>query len=452
MTIWKLWQETVNRDPAKKLILDAGSQRWCTAEELDNKAWQLAERLSAFDLAGKTCVFCISNGSKWLAHFLALQKLGAIPVPLDPSTDVAIRHLQAHELGTAFLIGERDVLELDSDRQAPSAACLGKVTSGSTGLPAVLLFKTSEMVADGRNIISTMQIEPEDMNYGMIPFGHSYGLGNLVMPLILQGTAIACCTDILPRFAADEIARVGATVFPSVPSFFRALVQSDLGGRTIPTLRRVISAGSLLTPETARAFEAMFNRRIHNFYGSTETGGIAYDRSGEAGLEGKALGSPMDNVKVWLDPDGAITVCSDAVHTLGNPTLKAEKGVWQTGDIGRISPEGMLQIDGRRRPLAKIGGRRVDPLEVEQAIRSIAGVRDAVVVVTEGPMDDRLKAAVESSRSTGEIRMELGLRLPAWKLPRRLIVMEQLPRNERGKITRGIIDDLLRDARKPECR
>src|SRR5690606_31117850 len=115
-------------------------------------------------------------------------------------------------------------------------------------------------------------------NLGLIPFGHSYGIGNLIMPLLLQGTCIAFASGFVPSQMAGWIRKHRITVYPSVPALLRILADTP-SLKTLKPLRLVISAGAVLDPEIARRFHRKFDLKIHNFYGSSETGGIAYDRS-----------------------------------------------------------------------------------------------------------------------------------------------------------------------------
>ena len=179
------------------------------------------------------------------------------------------------------------------------------------------------LLADGRQVVQTMKIKPSDRNLAVIPLGHSYGLGNLVMPLILQGTGVVCVPSFVPRQIFDLIERHHATVLPAVPAIFRAL--TGLNDVVKPsTLRLAISAGAPLSAEIARDFHGRFGMMIHNFYGSSETGGICYDRIGRATLEGRSVGKPMAGVKVTIQKDRHIAVSSPAVvlfsRTLANGT------------------------------------------------------------------------------------------------------------------------------------
>src|SRR5205807_326708 len=109
--------------------------------------------------------------------------------------------------------------------------------------------------ADCRNICATMGISPRDVNYGVIPFSHSYGFSNLVTPLLFQGTRLVCATDPMPRAIYDGLQHSGATVFPGTPALFQA-VGSLADAAELRSVRLCISAGAPLAPEISRQFHA----------------------------------------------------------------------------------------------------------------------------------------------------------------------------------------------------
>jgi acyl-coenzyme A synthetase/AMP-(fatty) acid ligase len=181
----------------------------------------------------------------------------------------------------------------------------------------------------------------------------------------------------------------------------------------------------MLSPETAQAFHARFGLKIHNFYGSSETGGISYDRMGAASLAGRSVGKPLRGVTVTVRA-GRITVASKAVAT---PT-----GKWRLPDRGAWSGSGELVLLGRTGQGANIGGKKVHPLEIESALRALAGVSDAHVWIEHRQGRDTLAAAVETKLTRATIEHALGAKLPAWKMPKRLKLAAEFPRTPRGKL------------------
>jgi acyl-coenzyme A synthetase/AMP-(fatty) acid ligase len=245
------------------------------------------------------------------------------------------------------------------------------------------------------------------------------------MPLILQGTAVVCASEYVPRQLVEWIARHRVTVFPAVPALFRVLASLPAGEGTLVPLRTSISAGAALAPEVARAFHARFGCCIHNFYGSSETGGICYDRTGAASLTGRSVGKPMDGVTVVVK-SRRVTVASAAVAT--------RTGRWRLGDYGEWNARGELVLLGRASQGANIGGKKVHPLEVERALRALPGVTDASVWLVQSNGRDLLAAAVETAHARAHIERSLTAILPAWKLPKHYAVLREFPRTSRGKV------------------
>ena len=270
-----------------------------------------------------------------------------------------------------------------------------------------------------------MGIRAGDLNLAVIPLGHSYGLGNLVLPLILQGTAMVCAGEYVPRQLIEWIERYRVTVFPAVPALLRVLAALPPGRGNCPSLRTVISAGAVLTPAVAQAFFARYGIKIHNFYGSSETGGICYDRTGSASLAGRSVGKPLAGVSVAVKA-GRVTVESPAVAARG--------GRWRLGDLGEWNGRGELVLLGRAGQGANIGGKKVHPLEVERVLRALPGVTDVAVWLWRSQGRDLLAAGVETAHSRAELERALAARLPSWKLPKAWFIARELPRNARGKL------------------
>jgi acyl-coenzyme A synthetase/AMP-(fatty) acid ligase len=280
-----------------------------------------------------------------------------------------------------------------------------------------------------------MGIRSDDLNLGIIPFGHSYGLGNLIVPLLVQGTAIVTAASPLPNALATDCARWKPTVFPAVPTLLRALTLSEVEPAKIASLRLITSAGAPLTPEIATAFAQHFGRRIQSFYGSSETGGISFDRTGESSLSGRSVGTPMDGVLLQFRRGGRFQVESAAVMGAGHHSPP---------DRAELNAQGELVLLGRTGRTAKIGGRRIDLGEVEKLLRSVPGVREAYAMIHPSRAD-ALAAAAAGDMESNALRRELRSRTALWKIPERLLVLPELPRNSRGKVDRRKLEILLAD-------
>lgn len=432
--IFRRWCDTVDRHPEKVALRQDGTG-WTFGS--------LAERVDAFVAAmdprhwqlwhNRIVVFQFPNAVDWLVAFLVCQKLGAIAAPIDPDVpcegvEALCIRLRAHCLWTSA--GHCPL----ADGRRYAAGCLIKLTSGTTGQPRALFFADDEMIADGEHIISGMKLSQEDRHLAVIPFGHSYGLGNLVMPLILQGAGLCLSENGLPHVVAGAIAAERATVFPAVPVLLRGLLRSSVAPESLSSLRMVISAGSPLIPEDASAFAERFGIKIHNFYGSSETGGIAFDSTGDCTLSGEAVGALLPGVRAEQKASGRLEVSSKAVFKRYNRKAAGGMGSHLLPDLGTVNPRGLVQLLGRRSRMIKLGGKRLDPSEVERQLLAIEGVDDAFVCGMADPNGRmRLAAAVQSPLDGRHLRRLLKQSLPSWKVPGRIVPLEKFPLNARGK-------------------
>ena len=442
--LWRTWQRTAARFPDQPVVIEADSGRVWTCAELTQAAERLAlaefgvaasasERISRSSARsrsrlqhaakrGMVTAFCLPNGGEWVVRFLACQRAGVRAAPLDPSLDGEALAGAARQLTAAS-----PAFRVQRSQKMPSdAVCCLKITSGTSGQMTTVPCRARHLLADGRQIIASMGLRPRDRNLAIIPLGHSYGLGNLVLPLVLEAIPIVCTQGLVPRHLLEVIDRHRVTVLPTVPAVLRALALTA-GAKRPAALRLVISAGAPLSAEVARQFHRTFGLKIHNFYGASETGGICYDRSGGATLTGRSLGRPLLGVTVRVRRDGRVVVRSAAVAVGRGQQVLPDQGEWNRF--------GELRLLGRVGRVANIGGRKVVPAELENCLRTVAGIADAwVTVLQDRHHRDYLAAAVETTRSREELEGELARHVAAWKLPKRWWLQPRLPRTERGKL------------------
>src|SRR5262249_22659523 len=147
-------------------------------------------------------------------------------------------------------------------------------------------------------ICDTMGIRDSDLNFGVISISHSYGFSNLLTPLIARGVPIVISNDRTPRAILADLARSKATVFPGTPVLYQAFCEME-NASVPPSLRLCISAGAPLAVLVARKFREKFQLPIHSFYGSSECGGICYDREATNPSEG-FVGGAMKGVSIEI--------------------------------------------------------------------------------------------------------------------------------------------------------
>jgi acyl-CoA synthetase (AMP-forming)/AMP-acid ligase II len=288
-----------------------------------------------------------------------------------------------------------------------------------------------------------MGITDRDLNFAVIPLSHSYGLSNLLTPLLVFGVPMVLSRDRMPRAVLDDLARTGATVFPGMPVFYQAFSEmADVPA--LPQLRLCISAGAPLPLEVARKFRQKFNQPIHSFYGSSECGGICYDRDALL-LEPGFVGQSMRGVDLdLLEPDASesrLRVRSAAVGDGYFPEPDEEK----LGH-GRFAPDDLLsasgggfRIVGRISDVINVAGKKVNPAEVEAELLRFDGVRAAVVFGRQSVLRNEEVAAcvvAEERVRESDLLEHCRERLSGWQVPKRIFFVTEIPANERGKVNR----------------
>jgi acyl-coenzyme A synthetase/AMP-(fatty) acid ligase len=413
---------------------------------------------------GQLVVTAVPNGPAFLAALVAVRRLGAAVVLADAATPEAERdriagRLQAVAALTCVEAWPEQPGSWRAQRTSVAspaehdAAAFVKLTSGSTGEPSGLLVTSEALAADDDQLFRSMGLRDDDRMLVAIPLSHSYGLSSLALPALRRGTLLALSDEGGPWAPLAAARASDATFFPTVPVFLTALVDLAERPRLPASLRLVISAGAVLPPEVAARFRAAFGLSIHGFYGASEVGGICYDREGGAAERG-TVGTPVDGVGVTLRADdgeenaaaGTVVVRS-AAAALGHipaPQDSLDGGTFTSGDQARWTPSGELQLLGRRDAWINVGGKKVNPREVEAVLVALPGVREAVVlgVASPGGATEIVRAVVacETRRMTyNEVASWCRARLASYKVPRSIVLVEAIPRTSRGKIDRAAL-------------
>lgn len=321
-----------------------------------------------------------------------------------------------------------------------------KTTSATTGKPRLIVFTADQLAADAANIVATMGLRPDWPNLGVISLAHSYGFSNLVTPLLLHGIPLILCPVAFPEAVRRAAAGMGALTLPAVPALWRAWHEADA---IPPNVRLAISAGAFLPTALERGIHAARGLKIHNFYGASECGGIAYDSSDEPRADDAGVGTVMKNVRVSQDPSGCLRVRSQAVG--GGYWPEAEDaltaGDFQTSDLAEVVGD-LVFLRGRAGELINVAGRKVAPQAIEQVMLQHPGIRDCVVmgVPSNDPgRGEDVAALVVLKEPVAEaaIRQFLLARLPSGQVPKVWRFVAALPANVRGKIPRATLRQSL---------
>ena len=448
------WQATISRKGDDPAVFDGTGSIARSFQAIETQASAFEAKMGRL-LPGAVVAVQIGNHFDWPAVFIACLRKQLVVLPLDQSIgeqqrDAALEICKASILVSAVRSGDSPhIIRLrtadtivDWGKNVPSVL---KLTSGTTAAPRAIRFRSHQLLADCNQICDTMKISDDDLNFGVIPVSHSYGFSNLLAPLIARGVPMVVSHDRTPRAVLADLTRTDATVFPGTPAFYQAFC--DIGDvPLLPKLRLCISAGAPLSTAVAKKFFEKFKQPIHSFYGASECGGICYDRWGTK-FEDGLVGQPMQGVEVELvEPSEAasqIRVRSAAVSDGYFPEPDERKlgnGVFIPDDL-LARHDSALKIVGRISDVINVAGKKVNPAEVEAHLLRFKGVRQAVVFgrpTGAGLRNEEVAACVLTSAGITESDLLRFCRiaLSGWQVPKRIFIVDMIPTNERGKISR----------------
>ncbi|HEY2712918.1 MAG TPA: class I adenylate-forming enzyme family protein [Chthoniobacterales bacterium] len=444
------WAKTLVRRGDEAAVLDTRGRRllrFCEIEEWSRHYASESIGLTNFG-AGEIVAFQIGNHPHWPALFLACLRRGVAVLPIERTVSESERASALRSCGATGLLTEPQkpiacfAKSKPNDWQGRPPVLL-KLTSGTTAAARAIRFRSAQLVADAEQICDTMGINETDLNFGVIPLSHSYGFSNLITPLLIRGVPMVVSNDRMPRAVLNDLACTEATVFPGMPLFYQAFVEMP-DVPVLPKLRLWISAGAPLKRAVARAFRQTFGKPIHSFYGASECGGICYDTEAINGEE-DFVGQPMRGVQ--LEPIALtksatqVRVQSAAVGDGYFPEpdgAKLGEGVFVPDDLLTMDMAG-VRIVGRVSDVINVAGKKVNPAEVEAHLLSHQAVRQAVVFGRSSPLrNQEVVACVVASADTREADLLdfCRTRLSGWQVPKRIYLLDALPANERGKISR----------------
>lgn len=437
------WDEILRKKSDAPAVYNTQGKVLLTFREIEERARQIESM--ATSPPGNVNVVSIGNRRGWPSILLACLRKQIVVVPIDQSLsqrdrDIALAICAKIPTVPPEAADIPNSLQIDWDAKPP---VLLKLTSGTTAEPRAIRFRSEQLLADCEQICDTMGITDADLNFGVIPISHSYGFSNLLTPLLARGVPVVLSEDPLPRAVLDDLARTKATIFPGMPVFYQAFCEMEEVPR-LPNLRLCISAGAPLTATIAKKFREKFNQPIHSFYGSSECGGICYDRDGKV-FEDGFVGTPMEGVDLErVDKSAAssqVRVRSAAVGDGYFPEPDREKlgnGIFVPDDLLARTVDG-FRIAGRISDVINVAGKKVNPAEVEAQLMRFAGVRQAIVFGRKSSRrNEEVTACVvaDSNLCESDLLKFCRTALSGWQVPKRIFLVDEIPVNERGKTSR----------------
>ncbi len=338
-------------------------------------------------------------------------------------------------------------------------------TSGTTGRPKGAMITHENLATNARALFQTWAWRPDDVLLHALPIFHVHGLFVALHCAMLGGSPV----EFLPRFDPETVraALPRATVMMGVPTFYRRLLATPGFDRESCRHVRLFISGSAPLPEAIfRAFAERTGHAVLERYGMTETGILTSNPVDGARIEG-TVGHRLPDVDLRVrNADGSTSAPGEVggVEVRGRGVFAGywkrpettresfdEEGFFRTGDLGSLSADGRLTLAGRSSDLIISGGYNVYPKEIELHLDEIPGVGESAVVGLPHPdfgeaVTAFIVAEDGAAPTADEIRAALRERLAGFKHPRRVFLVDALPRNAMGKVQKSLLRDRHADA------
>ncbi len=331
-------------------------------------------------------------------------------------------------------------------------------TSGTTGKPKGAELTHRNMDSNAHTTTETLiEAGPDDVIMGCLPLFHVFGLTCGLNASVLAGS----CLTLIPRFdggkALDVIGRDKVTIFEGVPTMYSAMLHHENRDKAdLSTLRACISGGSAMPVEVMKAFESEFDCIILEGYGLSETAPVASFNHPDSERRPGTIGIPVRGMELRLVDDNGKDVGEGDVGEIAIRGEGLMKGYWQqaeataaaipdgwfrSGDLATRDEDGYYTIVDRKKEMIIRGGYNVYPREIEEALYEHPAVAEAAVVGMAHPeLGEEVGAAVAlkpgKSVTTEELREHVKQRVAAYKYPRKIWIVDELPKGPTGKILR----------------
>ncbi len=483
----------------RELLTTADGRSWSYAD-VDRRSAQMASFLTAIGiLRGERVSVQVKKSPENLCLYLACLRGGFVFHPLnmgykraeleyfignaEPALVVCDSSNEELLSTIAASCGVRRVLTLDGDglgtltdgarasarefatvvQEKDDLAAL-LYSSGTTGVPKGNMLTHGNLLSNTEALVAAWGFTDQDRLLHALPIFHVHGLFVAIGCVLLSGASMRW----LASFDARQVMRFlpECTVMMGVPTFYtRLLAEPDFDAGSCRNVRLFVSGSAPLLEETFVAFEARTGHRILERYGMTET-----NMNSSNPLDGErragTVGPPLPGVELRVVDDGGKVLAKGAIGQLQvrgpnvfigywrMPEKTAEDftddGFFDTGDMARIDDDGYVSIVGRAKDVVITGGLNVYPKEIELFIDELPGVRESAVIgVPHADFGEGVVAVVVVADGAGlseaDIVRACKAELADFKVPKRVVFIDELPRNAMAKVQKNLLREQCRD-------
>ena len=490
MLIHNFLENSADLYPDKTAVIH-GNKRF-NYLEIEQKANSIANWLLKKGVQrGHRVALLLRNSIEYIYGYYGVQKVGAIVVPLNTGLEVSELSQMLDNCAPVVIISEKffseKILQINENKKyhfekilftngesicfdqifqlysskRPTITLIDKdissiiYTSGSTGGPKGVTLSHLNLVANTHSILSYLKLTSKDRVMAVLPFYYVYGKTLLNLHFAVSGSIIIDNRFAFPNAVLKTMNQEKATGFSGVPSTFSILVnRSSIGKMDFPFLKYITQAGGHMNAEIKKRLISLFpDKKIYIMYGATEASSrLSYLEPDMVPRHMKSIGKAIPNVEldifdengreVSTGEEGEIVARGSNIMQgywkLPEETKKVLKNGWYyTGDFGIKDVEGYIYVTGRKKEVIKTGIYKVNAKEIEEVLLAYPGVIEtAVVGVEDDVLGEAIKAFVVTDRPlvVRDIIRFCKNRLDNYKVPGKIERIDNLPKNESGKV------------------